>query len=101
MCLLLQQGIGLVIVDVVTTRSANLHNELMARLGAPDAGRLQADLYAVLITRSSVRRQQTVDLWPETLALVTRCRRCHFGWRRLVLPVDLEAAYERTAASSE
>jgi hypothetical protein len=41
----LQQGIGLVIIDVVTTRKANLHNQLMHRLSeGPD---WQAELYAV------------------------------------------------------
>lgn len=41
----LQKGIGVVIVDVVTNRNANLHEELMDRLGEPtDLG--GGDLYA-------------------------------------------------------
>src|SRR5262245_21287275 len=32
-CTYLRQGIGLVIVDVVTSRTANLHNELMRLMG--------------------------------------------------------------------
>src|SRR5256885_244438 len=43
----LQQGVGLVIVDVVTGRKANLHNELLRRLAVPAASYLHAELYAV------------------------------------------------------
>ena len=44
----LQQGIGLVIVDVVTSRRGNLHSELLARLGATqtaDTDELYASAY--------------------------------------------------------
>jgi len=54
-------------------------------LGAPDAGRLQADCTPSLITRQ--RKEQQTSIVAETLALGTRCRRCHFGLRGgLVLP---------------
>ena len=39
----LRQGIGLVIVDVVTGRKANLHNELLVRLARGSASPFDAD----------------------------------------------------------
>jgi len=45
----LQQGIGLVIVDVVTDRKANLHDELLSRLSASKSFRMNVELYATAI----------------------------------------------------
>ncbi|QJX00746.1 DUF4058 domain-containing protein [Frigoriglobus tundricola] len=42
----IQNGAGLVIVDLVTTRSANLHDELMARVGPADYTAWGERLYA-------------------------------------------------------
>lgn len=43
----LQHGVGLVVVDMVTDRRANLHHELLARLRAQGVVRWEAELYAV------------------------------------------------------
>jgi hypothetical protein len=41
-----QSGIGLVLVDVVTERHANLHAALLDRLGSPGTGLRDVGLYA-------------------------------------------------------
>jgi pyrroloquinoline quinone (PQQ) biosynthesis protein C len=56
----LRQGIGLIVVDVVTTRQANLHGELLARLTEGKASSAKLNLYA--IARSSDRAQWTAKL---------------------------------------
>src|SRR5205823_5160197 len=41
----LYEAIGVVVVDVVTVRSGNLHDALMLRILGPEAARSNADLY--------------------------------------------------------
>jgi hypothetical protein len=93
----LQEGVGLVIVDVVTERTANLHDALMARLGAPEEPPWAVPLYAVAYR--PVRRDEAtaVDLWRKELALGQPLPTMPL-WLRggLCFPVDLEATYERT-----
>jgi Protein of unknown function (DUF4058) len=93
----LQQGIGLVVVDVVTDRRANLHNELLQRFRAPADARLAAELYAVSYRPVSREGQPHLDLWPQSLAVGQALPTVPL-WLRggLCLPVELEAAYERT-----
>ncbi|HBL10427.1 MAG TPA: DUF4058 domain-containing protein [Cyanobacteria bacterium UBA11162] len=43
----LRQGIGLIVVDIVTTRQANLHDELLARLSEEKASIVKFNLYAI------------------------------------------------------
>src|SRR5262249_442191 len=45
----LQRGIGLVIVDVVTERQFNLHNELASLLGQDERYRMPADIFLYAI----------------------------------------------------
>jgi len=67
----LYQGVSLVMVDVVTARRANLHNETV-RLVSPDP-RLElpadADLYAVAYRPVRRGDRDEIDVWPERLAL--------------------------------
>jgi hypothetical protein len=91
----LQQGVGLIVVDVVTERHANLHEELLQRLAA-ETGPL-TELYAVAYHPVCRREQPSLDIWPQALfigkPLPTLPLWLHGG---PCLPVDLEAAYERT-----
>jgi hypothetical protein len=93
----LQQGVGLVIVDVVTERVANLHNELLARLSAAHAEPLQATLYAVAYRPAGHNDQARLDIWPAVLAVGQPLPTLPL-WLRggLYLPLELEAAYQRT-----
>jgi hypothetical protein len=93
----LQQGVGLIVVDVVTDRRANLHDELLVRLGSPGMVPLDAELYAVAYRPVSRAGQASLDIWQEPLAVGHRLPTLPL-WLRgsLTLPVDLDATYERT-----
>jgi hypothetical protein len=93
----LQQGIGLLVVDVVTERGGNLHDELLARLRSPGRVPLDADLYAVAYRTVERSGQTALDIWQERLE-VGRTLPTMPLWLRggLCLPADLEATYERT-----
>lgn len=91
----LQAGVGLVIVDVVTEYTADLHAELLARLGTtvPKAGRLFGAAY-----RPVERDKQTMlDVWHEPLAVGGDLPTLPL-WLRggLCIPVELQATYDRT-----
>jgi hypothetical protein len=94
---LVQQGIGLIVVDVVTERRANLHDELLTRLQAGSAAPFEDDLYAVAYRPVSRNGAAQLDLWPKALT-VGRPLPTLPLWLRggPCLPVDLEATYERT-----
>ncbi len=92
----LAKGIGLVIVDIVTNRRANLHNELADLMGLEAALRMPADqsLYAAAYRPLRIEQAELVHLWPTPLAvgqplptvpLSLEAERC--------VAVDLEAAY--------
>lgn len=93
----LQQGVGLVIVDVVTGRKANLHNELLARLVKPGTSYLDMDLYAVAYRPVDREGQTSLDIWQETLAVDHPLPTIPLWLRGAIcLPIDLDATYERT-----
>jgi hypothetical protein len=92
----LQQGIGLVMVDVVTTRLANLHNELMRFLGANGAEALADDVLLYTAAYRPVRRKDDdqIDVWPTPLALgqaLPTMPLALLGYG--CVPLDLEASY--------
>jgi hypothetical protein len=65
----LQQGVGLLLVDVVTDRLANLHDELVLRLGSPRVAAWHADLYACSYRPVIHDEQPSLDLWQEALTI--------------------------------
>jgi hypothetical protein len=68
----LQHGIGVVIVDVVTARTANLHAELFDVLAVKGRRRVwesRTGLYAVAYRAVTVRKSPRVEVWPEVLTL--------------------------------
>ena len=94
----LQAGVGLVLVDVVTERPADLHRDLLIRLGAGDVGPgppLSASAYRP-VERSGAA---ALDVWREPLGLGRPLPTLPL-WLRggLCLPVELEATYERTCS---
>jgi hypothetical protein len=94
----LNSGAGLVIVDVVTGRLANLHDELLGRLntGQPVA-RSGAELYATSYHPIERDGAPALDAWHERLN-VGQSLPTQPLWLRggLCLPVDLATTYERT-----
>jgi hypothetical protein len=93
----LQQGVGLVVVDVVTDRHSDWHGELLKRLGWTGENGLDADLSTAAYRPVERDEQTSLDIWQASLklgsALVTMPL-----WLpgNLCLPVELEATYERT-----
>jgi hypothetical protein len=68
----LQHGIAVVVVDIVTLREANLHQEIFDTLEVKSrrAGwRPSTGLYAVAYRAVTVRKTPRVEVWPESLAL--------------------------------
>lgn len=93
----LQQGVGLVVVDLVTGRHANLHRDLLARLGDPGASGPGPALYAVAYRPVEQAGRPSLAIWEEPLALGGPLPTLPLWLRRgTCLPVDLEATYERT-----
>jgi hypothetical protein len=92
----LYQGIGLVLIDIVTSRPGILHNEIV-RVMENDAGFLlppTLNLYTVAYRPVRRRQEDTIDLWPATLSLGQPLPTLPlFLGEELCLPVDLEATY--------
>jgi Protein of unknown function (DUF4058) len=92
----LHQGIGLAIVDVVTSRSANLHNELIGLIDHGGEFRLPdaAQLYAVAYRPLKRGDSDQIDIWPHTLTLGKTIPELPL-WigPELVVPINLEATY--------
>jgi hypothetical protein len=93
----LQRGIGLIVVDIVTPRRANLHAELLALMGQADGegGALAgADLYAVAYRPARRDEANLLDLWPTPLAVGRPLPLLPLALRgAFFVPVDLEASY--------
>jgi hypothetical protein len=85
-----------VVVDIVTERRANLHDELLNVLQT-DAPPLQADLYAAAYRPVQRNGRAAVDIWQEILAVGSRLPTIPLGLRREnYVPVNLEATYDDT-----
>jgi hypothetical protein len=92
----LARGVGLVILDVVTSRQANLHNDLMQLLTLGPEFLMPADqrLYAVAYRPLRRGTVEQIETWPMPLAvgkpLPTVPLSLEADW---CVPVDLEEAY--------
>jgi hypothetical protein len=94
----LAQGISVVIIDIVTTRHANLHNELIQFLQSPGANLPEeAHLYATAFRPVLRDEQPQFDVWAEGCAvgapLPTMPLRLTGD---LFVPVELEPTYVET-----
>ena len=92
----LQAGIGLVLVDVVTTRRANLHDEMVQLL--PEEAPLfpnSASLYAAAYRPFRRPDAERIAVWPVPLTLGQEIPALPLWLRGVPAPVrvDLEAAY--------
>jgi Protein of unknown function (DUF4058) len=91
----LQQGIGLLIADIVTSRHAQLHNELIRLMETGDQFLLPPDpLYAVAYRPYRRKEAELIDVWPATLAVGQALPVMPLPLDKgLIVPVDLEATY--------
>ncbi|HWQ34906.1 MAG TPA: DUF4058 family protein [Blastocatellia bacterium] len=96
----LREGIGLVIVDVVTDRLVNLHNALMEQW--QEDFRLSADLYAVAYRLVEAGGQPQLQIWTEELAIGRPLPTLPLWLRgEICLPVNLHSAYEKTCVAQK
>ena len=93
----LQQGAGLMIVDIVTERRANLHEELLVRVSPGNYAAPDADLYAAAYRPFSQEGQPALEVWYQELRLAETLPTLPL-WLRggLRFPIELEATYEHT-----
>jgi hypothetical protein len=92
----LQRGIGLMVVDIVTSRHANLHDELMALCGHGQGFTFPTPtpLYATAYRPAHRDERNEIDLWRESLALGQPLPTLPLAVRGLgCLPIDLEGTY--------
>jgi hypothetical protein len=92
----LQRGIGLIVVDIVTSRHANLHDELATLLGHAEGFLFPtaAPLYATAYRPAHRQGRNEIDLWREPLALGQPLPTLPLAVRGLgCLPIDLERTY--------
>lgn len=95
-CAYLQVGVGLVVVDVVTERLANLHDELIHLMELPQAYRFpsSAPLYAVAYRPARRPAGDQIDCWPHPLAVGEALPTVPLPLRGgPTLPLELEATY--------
>lgn len=99
----LTRGIGLIVVDIVTNRLSNLHNELMGQLGH-GAPFLLGDLtttYAVAYRPSRQRSAGQIEVWPRPLLLGQPLPMLPLALRNAgMVPVDLEETYSEARERS-
>jgi hypothetical protein len=95
----LQRGIGLVVVDFVTEKHFNLHNELLPLLNLDSRYAMADDCHLYVVSYRPIQRGDAslIDAWPFTLAVGSALPRVPFCLRGFrAIPLDLEALYEDT-----
>lgn len=99
----LARGIGLIVVDIVTNRLANLHNELMTFLGQEGPYLLSPStaIYAAAYRPSRQPSGDQVELWPHPLVLGQPLPLLPLALRNAgCLPIDLEETYREVRQRS-
>lgn len=99
----LTRGIGLIVVDIVTNRLANLHNEVMALFGRGEPFLMTpaAATYAVAYRPSRQPSGDQIELWPTPLTLGQPLPVLPLALRNAgVVPVDLEMTYAESCQRS-
>lgn len=99
----LTRGIGLVVVDIVTNRLANLHNEVIGLLGqgGPFLLPVATATYAVSYRPSRQPSGDQIEVWPHPLTLGEPLPVVPLALRNAgVVPVDLEETYSEARQRS-
>lgn len=91
----LQQAIGLIVVDVVTDRKADLHAELLTRLGGSAGG--ASDLWAAAYRPWRENQETRLEIWHEPLAVASPLPALPLWLKNgPSMKIDFEATYMRT-----
>jgi hypothetical protein len=99
----LERGIGVVTVDIVTSRHFNLHNELVQLLRVSDQFLMAEDALLYAVAYRPARRNDTnqIDLWPIPLAVGNPLPLLPLALRGTrAMPLDLDATYAETRSRS-
>jgi hypothetical protein len=95
----LHAGSNLVVVDVVTSRRANFHAEILRllELNGPAAWQSPSDLYAVAYRAAAIEQSRQLQAWPEALTVGSPLRQIPL-WLGvdICVPLDLETTYQMT-----
>jgi hypothetical protein len=92
----LTRGIGLIVVDIVTNRLVNLHNEVIGQLGRGGPFLLppSTSTYAVAYRPSRQPTGDQIELWPRALRVGQALPVLPLALRNAaVVPVDLDETY--------
>lgn len=95
----LRLGVGVVIVDIVTERRTNFHNELMDLVGGESAPRLPKTAATYVAGYRPVHRKKSnkLDLWPAAAPVGQPIPTVPLAIRGgPLLPLDLEESYTET-----
>jgi hypothetical protein len=98
----LQQSVSLVIVDPVTERRANLHEEIVRRihLGDEVVQGVTSPLYAVAYRTAGIGTQMRLEVWPAALAIGAPLPTLPLWIAPAVaVPLELETTYNTACAS--
>jgi hypothetical protein len=99
----LKHGVSVVVIDVVTSRAANLHRELFKTLEVKSrqaSWQSPTGLYAVAYRPVTLRRLPRIEVWPERLAIGKQLPEMPL-WLTLdfCVPLRLEESYLGTCRS--
>ncbi len=98
----LRRGVSVIIIDIVTERSANLHAEILSALNKLEEPVWESPthLYAVAYRRPMILGQPRLEVWPETLRLGAPLPELPM-WLEvdLCVPLRLEESYAVTCGS--
>jgi hypothetical protein len=96
---LLQQGVALAVVDLVTTRQFNLYAELLEWIGQADStlGTEPPAIYAAALRFQTPPRRSILQTWPHPMAVGQPLPTLPLWLASdLAVPLDLETSYEDT-----
>jgi hypothetical protein len=98
----LQQGVSVVVVDIVTERTANMHEDLSDTLHLPDAADWTSPtgLSAICYRLIRVEGKERLEMWPHQLALGADLPTVPLWLEpKLAVPLELELTYANTCES--
>ena len=90
------RGVGLVVLDVVTTRQGNMHNELLNLVGLDASSAMSRDASTYAVAYRPLRRdgREQIEAWPVPLAVGDALPAVPLSLAAdFCVRVDLEAAY--------
>jgi hypothetical protein len=96
----LRQGIALIVVDVVTERTESVHCELLELLELNGTAAFEAKLYAIAYRTVEAGAKNRLEIWANALKIGGSLPTLPLWLTpECAIPVDLDAAYERTCQS--